>query len=90
MDKFNVRKGSLEVRSCDRYLTNSEEHDIAEIVSWVDNDEYCYVIAYFVPTSENFDLKFVGDRPFNVSWMDFMDIAKIGYRLLTEENKEEQ
>ena len=87
MDKFNIRKGNLEVRSCDEYLVNSEDYNRAEIVAWSEDNERCDVIAYFIHTSDGFNLKFVRDRPFDVSWMDFMQVAEIGYRLLTEKTK---
>lgn len=71
--KFNMRIGDLEARSCDEHLLLSGEHDRIEIIRWqskrhipeADREEYkeyCYTIAYFKPTTENWDLIMLPDR----------------------------
>ena len=55
-----------------------------EIVCWVkkiDNSEFCYTLAYWDEDSEGWDLKFVGDRPFDYDNVDpklFWELARMG------------
>ena len=57
-----------------------------EIVCWSKNiedtePEWCYTLAYWVEDSEGWDLKFVGNRPFEADKVDqklFWELAKIG------------
>ena len=68
MINFSFREWNLELRSCGKQLLQEWEHNTAEILQWFTRDkwgEYCIVIAYWIETSEGFDLKFVGWRPFS-------------------------
>jgi len=55
-----------------------------EIICWVkkdDGSEYCYTLALWVEDSEGWDLKFVGDRPFDYDMVDsklFWELARFG------------
>ena len=41
----------------------SKAADYWELVKWQDNNS-CFVLAYFAQDKEGWELKFVGDRPF--------------------------
>lgn len=82
---FKIRKGNIELRSCNEQLLQEGEHTIAEIVQWCDNDTYCITIAYFKKNKEDeYYLEFVGGRPFeyDIDPINFMRLAKIGHHLL--------
>ncbi len=81
--KFNIRVKDLELRSC-------PGHCKAEIVKWAndtDGKEYCWTVAYWEKSKEGYNLRFVGDRPFEVNGRLFMKLAKQGQRLLEGENE---
>lgn len=50
------------------------------IVIWDETGKYTCSIAYFVCTSEGYELKFVGDRPMDsrVNWQHFEAIIRQG------------
>ncbi len=80
---FNFRKDDLEVRSCNESLLSSGEHTKAEIVKWEDNErKHCYTLAYWTKDSEGYDLQFVSNRPFDVDFQLFMELAKQGQLIL--------
>jgi hypothetical protein len=83
---FSLRINDLEARSCDRHLFISEPHDRAEIVKWgSDNKErHCFTVAYWEKSKDGYNLKFVGNRPFEIDTILFMDIAKQGQRILDD------
>lgn len=87
MEKFNLRVGNLEVRSCNNSLLSSEPHTTAEIVKW-NNDNlkpFCYTLAFWHKTKdEGYELRFVLDRPFAVDTKTFMQLAKWGQEHLTD------
>lgn len=80
MDKFIYRNKDLEVRSCGERLLLEGEHTTAEIIKWSnDKFESCYVLAYWVKSSEGFDLHFLGSRPFDgIDFFTFMKLAQLG------------
>jgi len=55
-----------------------------EIVCWVkksDGSEYCYTLALWDKDSEGWDLKFIGNRPFDKENVDsnlFWELARFG------------
>lgn len=51
-----------------------------EICLWFADGRSKYVIAYWIPDSEGYDLKFVGERPLmaNVDWNVFKRLAVQG------------
>lgn len=84
---FSIKMGDLEVRSCNkRLITSNEGHDRAEIVQWLNNETKpaCYTIAYWGVEDEKYDLRFVGNRPFDekIDILVFMRLAKMGQDLL--------
>ena len=88
MNRFSIRRGNLEVRSCDAAFLDVKTHTRAEIVAWTKeegtDENYCYTIASFKKYDEGFDLKFVGPRPFEktIDKEVFMVLAEIGRILL--------
>ena len=81
MQKMNYRLGDLELRTCnERLLSEAKEHKIAEIVKW--EGRTCFVVAYWKPNSDHFDLHFVGDRPFKIEANTFWRLAKEGQKYL--------
>jgi len=88
MKKFKHKVGSLEVRSCDEHLLQTGKPVTAEIVYWNSNVS-CYTLAHFRKNlhGEDFDLKFVGSRPFDSHIPNdvFMSIASFGYNKLIKE-----
>jgi hypothetical protein len=84
--QFSIKKDDLELQSCGDILLLSGEHNTARVVKWErkDEDQYCYVLAYWEEGKEGYDLHFVGTRPFanDVSPSIFMSLAKTGQSLL--------
>lgn len=88
MIKFNFRVEDLEVRSCGKHLISSGKHNRAEIVKWANDTEkkeYCWTLAYWNKGEEGYDLKFVGNRPFDIDGELFMKLAKQGQQILDDE-----
>ena len=80
--EFKFRIGDLELRSCDEDLLQRGKHIKAEIVKWTSNDT-CYLIAVYNQDNDGyFDLKFVGNRPFDADQEMFMLLAKMGQEIL--------
>jgi len=84
---FIVDRGNLTLRSCDSYLCSNGKHTHAEIVCWNQARESCWSIAHWVRSAAEYDLLFVGDRPFreNIECEDFWRLARIGQELLNNE-----
>ena len=83
--KFSYRSGDLEVRSCNKSLVDIGEHTTAEVVKW-QSESNCYVVAFWVKKELDFDLMFVGSRPFKlVDTSEFMRIAEIGDKMLNNQ-----
>ena len=67
-----------------RWVESNYHPPYPEIVCWVkkdDGSEYCYTLALWVEDSEGWDLKFVGDRPFDYDNVDpklFWEVARLG------------
>lgn len=87
--KFVKRIGDLEARTCSLDLSGTDlkeaEAFTISIVKWNKDDESCYVVAYFHRSAANeFDLHFVGGRPFDnkINGEIFMGLAKYSYNLL--------
>lgn len=85
---FSFRIEDLELRSCgDNLLVEGVEHTKAEIVKWAKDTgqkEYCWTVAYWDRHKEGYDLKFVGNRPFDTNQKIFMALAKQGQQLLED------
>jgi len=86
MKTLKCRVESLELRTCDDNLlsTSSKEHMTASIVKW--KNSFCYVLAYWLKDTEGYELKFIGDRPFedNINKDEFWLLAEIGQKHLTK------
>ena len=85
--KFNLRIEDLEVRSCNINLLSDGEHDRAEIVKWSrsrDKKEHCCTVAYWNLDKEDYNLQFVGNRPFDADTGIFMKLAKHGQQILDD------
>lgn len=66
---FNWKYKNYELRSRPQTLAriNPEDKNVTiDFVKWVNDDEkpYCFSMAYFEKDREGYELKFVGDRPF--------------------------
>jgi hypothetical protein len=68
---FNWKYKNYELRACPPSLVklNSEDKNTTiDFVKWsgpiTDENRCCVSIAYFVKTNDGYDLKFVGNRPF--------------------------
>jgi len=82
---FDVRIGSLGLRSCTEQLLSNGAHVTAEIIEWSEPErKSCYVVAFWNMGKEGFDLHFVGDRPFHdtVSREVFFQLAELGQKQL--------
>jgi len=88
MEHYKVRFGNLELRTTGIHLLGNEEHATAEIVQWSEED-CCWTIAFWKMNGVNYELLFVGDRPFHekVNPDTFWKLAKMGQKHL--EKKEE-
>lgn len=81
MEKFNLRLGKLEVRSCDDMLLDKTPHTKAEIVNWYKEDG-CITIAVFEnKKDEGWDVRLLGSR---VLEEDFNVIGKLTKFALSE------
>jgi len=88
--EFKMRVGNIEARSCDENLLSSKEHVTIEIIKWFEGDKRCLTIAYWEKGKEGYDLKFAGDRPFEVKPALFFRIAKSAQEYLDNEFEEEE
>lgn len=67
--EFSFKYKDYELRACPRRLRRfspDEPNETIDFVKWnkSGNKPFCFSLAYFVRDSEGYDLKFVGDRPF--------------------------
>ena len=80
--KFSYRFGDLEVRSCNKSLVDIGEHTTAEVVKW-QSESNCFTVAFWAKKELDFDLIFVGSRPFELEdAAEFMRVAAIGDKIL--------
>ena len=81
MDKFNLRLGKLEARSCDDMLLDKTPHTKAEIVRWYKEDS-CITIAIFDKKKDDmWDVRLLGSR---ILEEDFNIIGKLTKFALSE------
>ena len=83
MKKINFKKRieNVEVHSCNEHLLSDPPHTQAEIIKTL-SDGYNFTLAYWIKDSEGFDLRFVGNRPFDVKPKTFMKLARFGQKKL--------
>lgn len=85
--EFSWEYKSFKLRACPKTLARMHKEDRNETVDLVmrnkeaDGKEWCFSLAYFVRTSECYELHFVGPRPF--LYIDDEDIPKIWEGLKT-------
>ena len=62
------------------------------ICLWDKEGKYKWTIAYWVEDSEGYDLKFVGDRPFDkrVKWKPFRQLVKQGQKIANKQWKKNE
>lgn len=87
--KFNLRIENLELRSCNEKLLSYGKHTTAEIVEWGKNTKERtpnWTLAYWNKTEEGYNLQFVGKRPFAISSIVFMQLAKEGQERLDSDD----
>jgi hypothetical protein len=92
LPKMSMRIKDIEVRTCGDGLLMNGPHKQAEIIRWFKRDgssDYCIVVAYWTKTKEGWDLKFVGNRPFEVEHGEFMRAAEFGQKFLEDQSEEE-
>lgn len=79
--EFRWRYQSYEIKAVPQRLarlTPDEPNVTIELLKWdVDSQgkEFCFTLAYFVKDDEGYDLKFVGDRPFE--YIDQFDLPAV-------------
>jgi hypothetical protein len=83
MKKVNLKIDNLEFRTCNDNLMDDGNPTTGEILQHVDS--HCFTIAYWEETKDGFNLRFVGNRPFDnsVNQDTFFTIAKYGQSYLT-------
>ena len=68
--EFRWKYKNYELRACPKQLVRfdpDEPNETIDFVLWKKNDngkDYCFSLAYFIKGSGSYDLKFVGNRPF--------------------------
>ena len=84
---FNWKYKNYELRACPPSLVklNSEDKNTTiEFIKW--NGDTCFTLAYFLKGNGGYDLKFVGDRPFehieNNDLLSCWKALKMAYNLL--------
>jgi len=86
LKRHKKKVGNLELRTCAKNLIASGEFTTAEIIYW-GKSGYCITIAYWIQYSEGFELKFVGERPFNLTVKEievFWNLAIEGQNILED------
>lgn len=90
---MEIKAGDLELRSCDDSLSNDGKHSTLELVKWVNRfnePDFCFVICYWIKSSEGYDLKFVGNRFLLYPDREtFWNLLEIGQKYLDFQFKEE-
>ena len=68
--KFSYKYKDYELRACPERLVKFQEDEKNETIDFVKwnmdskGDRYCFSLAYWIRDKEGYDLKFVGNRPF--------------------------
>lgn len=87
---INIRVGNIELRTYKGWNNPEIDGDISdkyEFVKWnIDskNKEYCYVLAFAERTSDGYDIRSVGIRPWELDkedLKDYNDLVKIFFRI---------
>ena len=71
---FSIRYKDYEIRACPKLLVRldpSDKNETVELLKYND-DGFCFTLLYFVKKSSGYELKFVGDRPFE--YIDEQDL----------------
>lgn len=89
---MSMRIKNIEVRTCSSaLLLNEGDHTTAEVIRWFHEGDkrHCIVLAYWKLGKEGYDLQFVGNRPFQIPWVEFMEAAEFGQKFLDDRFTEE-
>lgn len=79
--EINLKLGNIELRKYkgwnDPELDGIDEQ--YEFVKWenVNDKEYCYVVAFATPTGEDYVIRTVGSRPWDLEGEDFENYNKL-------------
>ena len=76
--KVNIRIGNIELRKYAGWNDPELDGDISdkyEFVKWenANDKEYCYVLAFADNSSDGYDIRSVGMRPWELDEQDFKD-----------------
>ena len=77
--KVNIRIGNIELRTYtdwDEPEIDGSISDKYEFVKWnctSDNKEYCYVLAFAEKSGDGYDIRSVGERPWELDKQDLKD-----------------
>lgn len=77
--KVNIRIGNVELRNYKSWSVYKNDNDVSdtyEFVKWncnSDNTEYCYVLAFAEKNGDEYDIRSVGMRPWELDEQDFKD-----------------
>ena len=85
--EFSWKYKDYELTACPKRLarfSEDEKNETIDLVKWCESWEgqrLCYSLAYFIRESEGYDLRFVGNRPFED--IDAEDVPKVWEALKT-------
>lgn len=84
--EFQWKYKDYELKACPKRLvrySEDESNETIDLIKWFDHDgrRLCYSLAYFIRKSEGYDLRFVGNRPFED--IDTEDVPKVWEALKT-------
>jgi hypothetical protein len=84
---MKIRINNLEFR---KYTSTKKDKPLYEIVKWferIDDTPYCIVIAFIEKSSEDWELRSVGERLFELTpeeWEDFHQVYTLGQSKLNK------
>lgn len=76
---FSWKYKDYELRACPKPLVKTRIYDKNETIDFVkwrtnsDGTKYCFSLAYWRRNSEGYDLRFVGNRPFDYIEVEDLD-----------------
>ncbi len=85
MNEWNIRRGSLEARSCSEKLNDKRPHVTGEIIKYSKDEQTVHTIAYWIREDNGYNLKFVGQRPLDEDWNLFRLLVVLGQGILDYE-----
>ena len=84
--EFSWKYKDYEIHACPKHLVRfceDEPNVTIDLVKWYDHGgkRLCYSLAYFIKKEEGYDLRFVGNRPFED--IDAEDVLEVWEALKT-------